>query len=930
MDFLAQLVNDTILHGTGQSFDWDNYCSHDELLDDDLFIDEDAPFYKALPHRTRNLSEAREDYGAPYLPDEESLRAVEEFWAKDERKRRLLTHLGGNVAVRDFITGAIDARTLVGLLRSQASEFGYGTLRRLAALAAKAATDTTTKSFRVDREAQLLSLRCEDAGGPRSASTILQRPDSLHPAADVSCSILKKMYDPRATCVTYDWSEIAGITDVTGARNVATLTNLICAIVMPAYSIQELLALGDSEKAVLKSCDTAATADAKDRMDEMAVLACINSMVQNFTGPSETSFVNNKENNKNMHLVCAPMRLPVFDEHPVVNVRNSPFFFPTEDPPVVASLSTASQSTLSIKQRETRNKKKLLFGEEGGVVAHVLPAVTNRTQHRHTPRSAEAAAAHIKRQDPFLQISQKERTWLLRSILSLSGSYGWFGLLTGNVQGPDVLFADTPADGIFPPNIIRKYASGVCYDDANTVANPLRNRQIDLRFDGIELAETVGNESCFRIRPASLCNNMETTSAAPKADKPWTGNVVEGTKNPFYTRSGTPCWYNPGAMSAVFGHVEFKDHVKACDNSVHVFEPLVEQSRWEANQRDKVRVLDDMIFGIRLRTTFLQTRMETEFGHTIPKCRLGTDVALSNSSVSRRREVCRVTEKVVAESMPFLDEMNGGGKKRRRVKPAQLSQLETDLAESVDALSVCFMMRDSCDNHKERFIEGECRAVAHDLTRHLYRASAKNHIKNTLIRGVKWSVTWQRPYDEYATSVLKNVPRCRLPQIMSSISGLMLLKTRDTTPRSMRHALLSAFYGEQVAGIISGVNCLEWINWCVKVYGLAPLENNNNSFNTNPAKTAAMRTTKKRLRAERGAQPDEETIMKMLDRKYGPYCYGPCKKEANETAAHVQKRKSGRVGHLDLYTIAMSCFNDNSRSVRYVGAQLKLYPVPEF
>ena len=563
----------------------------------------------------------------------------------------------------------------------------------------------------------------------------------------------------------------------------------------------------------------------------------------------------------------------------------------------------------------------------------------------------------------------------MRSILSLSGSYGWFGLVAGNIQGPDVLFSETPTDGSFPPNLVRKYNSVSCRGNA---ANPLRNRQIDLRFNGIELAETVGNEACFRICPASLCKNYETETTSPsnssessRANSSWMGNVVvEGTRNPFYTRCGTPSWYNPDAMRRVFGTVTFKDQVEVSDNTIHVYEPLVERDRWRANQLDKIRVLDDIICAITSRQKYLIKYMKKNYRQHIPinclkyttNIHMHRNMAMRNLSVGRKRKVCAITEKVVSESMPFLQSNNNNdgnrSKKRRRVveefkdeeedgKMPKLPELIAAIDESMEALSICSMLKNMCKKHKDRFIEGECRVAAHEMSRLLYRVSARNHTKNTLIRGLKWSVIWQRPYDAHATSVLKNVPRCRLPQIMSSIRDegrLVLLNTRDMTPRSTRHALLASVYGEQIAKDISTVNCLEWINWCVTVYGRGPMEDTNQIRNLNMKKSAALRETKKRLRDELDDQTNmcsQDTVLRTLENKYGAGCYGPCKKATSGDGSRVassddlvvggiKKRKTGRIGYLDMYIIAASSLGEVSGEMEAIGTKLKLYPIPEF
>nr|BDU62132.1 wsv226-like protein [Chionoecetes opilio bacilliform virus] len=927
---------------------------YDLTLEHDLVIDESDTFVLSLPHRTADHETARE-FGHPYLPDIEKLETVENFWCQ-ERKQRYLGHLKGNSVIADFINGDIDVIVFVGLLRSYATEFGYTTLKNLASIA-KDAIDLpeNTKSFTVCRNLQLSAMRSDDWGGPKAASSISKRPNSLHPAADVHCTVLSKMYDTRTQCVTYDWCEIAKVTEATSARNVAVITNLLYAILIPAYSILELLDLGFAGNALLKEYKLPpqpVNTTSKNSMDETAVLTSLNSMVQYFTGPSDLAMVSDNEKIKDMHLVCAPLRLAVFDKHPVVFVSDSDFFRETSSTyPVVASLSVPSQSTLNIKQRNARHvEKNLLCKADNGISAHIVTpktttcrrridgSITTTNQH-HIPRSVETAQAHRKRLDPHLQVTQKGRTTLLRSILPLSGSYGWFGLVTGNVQGPDVLFSETPSDGMFPPNTLRKYA-----DDANYKGddpNPLRNRYIDLRFKGIELTETIGNESCFCIRPATLCNsnNMETSpEKICKADKLWTGNVVEGTHNPFFTRSGTPSWYNPDGLEQVFGRVEYKDHVKVYDDTIHLFKHLAEQKRWEANQLDKVKVLNNVIEAINVYLNALRDVILKLFGIKIPKSRITEASTVETppaASVSRRRKMCKDTEDVISSSMCFLQPGCGDFPIAEGCKRKHYDNL---FNKGLEALSMCSMLLRMCHDNIERFIEGECRVVSHDLLRHLYKSSAKNLIRHTIMRGIKWGVTWQRPFDHHADTVLKQIPRCRLPQIMNNIKSeldLSILNSRDTTPMSTRHTFLHMMYGDRVAKSISALTCLEWIRWCVLVYVISPIDTCGKSFSSkSPVKPQEMINTKERLLGKLNNRCTPEDVESILNRRYDAGCYGPPRKQhedGDESRAPFKSRNTGRVGHLDVYTIAASCLESelDAQTIK-VGRALEIYPIIEF
>ena len=126
----------------------ENFSFEDMVMEDDgspppLFIDamewpEDVcdEFIAGLPHKSGLLKAAAEEFGSPYLPDQKSVAAVETFWAKNDRKKRYLSHLRGNIFIACFIEGMIDAKTCVGMLRSIATEYGYVSLYNVAKMAA--------------------------------------------------------------------------------------------------------------------------------------------------------------------------------------------------------------------------------------------------------------------------------------------------------------------------------------------------------------------------------------------------------------------------------------------------------------------------------------------------------------------------------------------------------------------------------------------------------------------------------------------------------------------------------------------------------------------------------------------------------------------------------------------------------------------------
>nr|AKS10608.1 wsv226-like protein [Metopaulias depressus WSSV-like virus] len=850
-------------------------------LEEDIFgsnydDDQSSEFIANLPHKKWLFEIAADEFGAPYIPDQKSVAAVENFWAKDNRKKKYLSHLRGNHFIECFINGSIDARTCVGMLRSIATEYGYGSVHNVAKMvretiaAARESKSPPNNSFCVDAN----NLLCADERLGDIAATV-KKPDSLHPLSSLENSeVFRKMKNPTTKGVSLDWTETAAVIDAASCRTVAALNNIICAIIMPAYTFDEMMALnGESELAILRQHAVDIAEDTKDVLDEMCVLACIHSLVQYFSSGSSSSSTH--------HLFSAPLRLPPFDKHPIINLKRSKFFFPDEKAEnVVATLSVPAHSTFILNNRVKRRGKKLVCEATGGVTAHILPPKSRRSKKR-TKKEMNA------RRDPFIYMSKKDRPLLTRNVLILSGNYGWFGLTLGHILSPDIFFVENNYDGLFPSSMIRKYRNKAIG------TTPLRNRLLDLRFWGVEITEALGYTSCFRIRPASLCNsnNMFTDSSSEEVKNRWTGNVVEGLENPFVTRMGYPQWYNSESLSAIFGEVDLTDHVAALDHTMDKFVKLVEgDQRWKANQEEKVSVLKNCIVLLILRLKYLANKMDTEFGEPVSSDKLeqsmnvNGEAAKISSSNTKRRQMCNITESAIIAAVQQQCR-TGGEKKKQKIseKEKTLVDLKTEFKHVVDAISMCRMLKNECNKNPKRFFEGECRIAAHDLYKYIYRNSARQYIRSSLIRGVKMSVLWRRPYDECADKAFANVPRCRIPQLVVGVENieekrrtegkdelllpdLQILNTRDVNPKPMHHILLSMTYGEELAKDISAVNCLEWMNWYTKTVGkrteeeeLVPLIRKRSLMYNNSSNNKNYNYNKKRKREE-----EEETASSII------------------------------------------------------------------
>nr|BDT63016.1 MAG: wsv226-like protein [Trachysalambria curvirostris nimavirus] len=878
-------------------------------------------FVRGLPHITMDTEVASREYGQPYLPDHESVATVEGFWSKDNRKSNYLSHLSGNVFVRSFIDGAIDAKTCVGMLRSMATEYGCRAVFNLARLCERALIpdgDLWINSFSVDREAVIASMQMEDGG-------CVRRPNSLHPLTAADSKILERLREPATECVTLDWGEAFPLVSRDGSRKVAALTNLICALIVPAYTTRDVLSLdGQAETAVLvEHCQGIAKEGwtrGKDAIDEMCVAVCINSLVQFFSDSS-------------VRLYNAPLRLSPFDHHPVINLSGCKYFYPDEpEGKIVATLSAPSQSSISLKQRMQRKEGKLLCTSALGVIARVVPPII-----KNLPNSNRSTLYRGRRRDPFIHMDKKERPLFMRSILAISGSYGRFGLMVGYTPSSNALFCESSVDGLFASHWIRRYKKGALGE------TPLRNRSIDLRFYGFELVDAPGYTSCFRIRPESLHGN-ETDK---KAQAGYHKRVVKGTSNPFYTQQGYPYWYEAHSLQDIFGVVSLCQHVQVFDGKIDRFYGLLTgDNRWIYNMRDKINVLQNCLCRLEERESRLcetitggpisQLQSTNDKGKVAGRGKIyrrRIDWTASPQSLTQRRQICNEAEWAIKEETARI--LNGetcdGTSESRNIS------LVGDLKRTENGVALYKLMLDSCCTESTRFYEGEVRLAVQELYKYMYHVSARLYVTSRLMRGTKLYSTWQRPYDKRAFRAIEEVPRCRIPHIVTRIEesesnvtssgvmnvmpGMEILKTRDINPRPTRHVLLSLVYGERVAEDISAVNCLEWIDWCTRSFGPSTLEEVTQSLPRHEGFSLNSRDTIKAILGDatlllhKLSFPEAGAKGIATDKR-------PSKKISND------KYNTGRLGRREICTIAWTSLpNELSIPAIAAGKAMGIYPI---
>nr|BDT63075.1 MAG: wsv226-like protein [Sicyonia whispovirus] len=824
-----------------------------------------SEFVAGLPHVTGDYAEA-ERFGAPYLPPGKRRKETYRFWASKDFRAQYLGHLAGNRWIGEFVRGEIDATTCVGMLRSVATAYGCGPIIRIAlsCLNTLASGYSNSNNFEVKREDLVASIN------PPWRAT---RPLSMHPEALNATNpskVVSKLLGEKTRCVALDWKDTSRELGFCDSRNVGVLTNLIYAIAVPAYTAEMILSTeGKMEQHVLRKQGMQPPIERVELLKQKSVLCAIHSLTQYFSGPVRDSDVNDDDRTRRgvpsgKHLFAAPLRLPPFDAHPVVNLENHPLF--TTDPlstdgnplRVLASVSTPAHSAVALKHRSGRRPKKLLGLSKNGIELHVLPALKDTGSRRRKKKVVRSDVMTNRQRDPLLHMATKEPPVFVRNVLAVAGNYGWFALIVGYMSSPDVLFNKTNCDGLFAPDLIRKYRS------EQITTTPLRNRRIDTRFEGLELVDAMGHTSGFRIRPASLSDDH----CGGDSDDGGLG-VIGARDNPFYTKTNRPAWYSDASLEDLFGRVTLEQHVRAFDDRIGVFEDLLEgDDRWLVNLQDKKDVLD----RCKLALTFLleaQTVMllnvhglsEQEVRDAIRDLKSATPMLTTLgkededpaarkilATETRRRELCSTAESLI-EMVPLHslveDRPEGEGhvRKARLSFPAPVRDSPHDLMEDMKktflSIDLCQFMLQSCEENKVRFFHGECREAAHEFLREVYRGAARYHVKDAHVRGTRVCLTWHRPFDAPAHRALAGVPRCKMSRLLSCIEkssgtnplptvavaagkevltlpSLMCLSTRAITPKPVRHTLLELMYGTRAAATISTLTCLSWINWCME------------------------------------------------------------------------------------------------------------------
>nr|BDT63562.1 MAG: wsv226-like protein [Pasiphaea japonica whispovirus] len=823
--------------------------------EDALYIDNDKNFINQLPHIT-GVCEDAVKYGRPYLPTNEMAKIVDGYWNTNNRKKKYLGYLCGNFAINAFVSNTIDATTCIGFLRSRATAFGYPGLKCLAEMCL---STSSNNSFTVPRKQMMAATFPEEMR--RRPSTIQQMSET--------CQVYKKLANKNTVCVTMDWSEASKKINYDYSRKVCLLQNLIVIILLPAYTMDVILDTDrELERYVLASVGQQDDRDKykynqqtkeekKNLLDDLCVLSAMSYLYTFFSGDGK--------DDKSIHLYNAPLRLPPFDDHPVINLHECPYFSDcgeTARRKVVASISTPSQSMVTLNHRVQRTPlnnvngckddkeqtsdntyNKLIGVTNSGIEVRVVkkPTATQssclRKKKREVKHSRLAQKLGEITRDPVTHMNRRERPLFLRSMLALCGSYGWFSIVLGYNPTLDVLFMGNDHDGLFSPHWIRRFRKRY------VSMTPMRNRKIDLRFHGLELADTPGNACAFRIRPASLCNSNDVYQTSPKTvKKRWTLNVLQGNRNPFFTRLLNFNWYNPSCMSDIFGDqpIYMEQHVAVFDNCLDMFSNLVRgtanENRWKANLLDKREVFNSCIFSLIIRLKcFCQClhkkHKDIEIKKKLKNVRQlrGLRAQTLCRETKQLKKLCTKVESSIIGAMEFNRNMGNEkeyntnkNKKRKVISDKKL--LQKTVASDMDALSVCYMLYDECDMNYQRFEDAEVRETAFEMVREMYRVSARLHLKDLLMRGTKMSLTWQKPYNPVAEATMSNIPRCRIPWIVhrfenrtlnEKMSTLQILETRDQVYRPIRHTLLQLVFGEKMANYVSVVTCFQWMDWCL-------------------------------------------------------------------------------------------------------------------
>nr|AWQ60397.1 wsv226 [Shrimp white spot syndrome virus] len=697
---------------------------------------------------------------------------VDHFWSQDNRKLKLLGHFCGNLYVEAFIAGSIDAETCVGFLRSQATGLGYPLLKKLALIAREDKSNTTNYNLCIDRNSMMKQV---------FSAEIDKRPSSIQNTSHTKSSpVYLKLIDRRTECLALDWLDASKRTakEIGAARKVCFLQNLIVAILIPAYTETFVLDTGNElEQQVLD--DAYFNAENKDKVDEMCVVAILSTLHNLFVRKSLPH-----------HLYNAPFRLPPFGQHPIINIENSSFF--NEDTtPILASISIPS--SMVIKHHTRKNSRW------------------------RCPNNLMTAA---------------ERSIFLRGVLTVSGDYGWFSVIVGSTIMPSVLFYGD-----------RKHLiNTVKSNNFSAITCSYWNKYMDCRSYGFEIIDTPENNCGFRIRAAIDCSNTDFHSPVTRVNKKKT-SIINAVKNPFFIRHTEPKWYNKNAMCGEVLEnvgVTLEQHVRVSDEYMDRFGSLLlgREKKWTCNYLDRIKSLETISNNLKGKIDTMCKILETKYNYKSSSLYYKQITATSDdpikmkiiASINKRRYLCNILEFAIISSEK-KDEVeedhtktgNGGCAfskyKKKQLEPKQ--HLIVKVNKYIEAFSLIKMLRNDCERNKCRFKEAEIRECANELVRELYRASARSYVHDLVLKRTNVHLTWQRPYDENANTIMSLIPKCKLHTVLydkdsRDVKLLNFLRTRDGNYNPIRHSMLELVYGEEYAKDVSTVTCFEWLKWCSK------------------------------------------------------------------------------------------------------------------
>ena len=131
-------------------------------------------------------------------------------------------------------------------------------------------------------------------------------------------------------------------------------------------------------------------------------------------------------------------------------------------------------------------------------------------------------------------------------------------------------------------------------------------------------------------------------------------------------------------------------------------------------------------------------------------------------------------------------------------------------------------VRDQCEKHSCPLIRmREMIRQVEALIEHAGKSSLRIHVRLGHIRGETMANLWCRPYDPILNEklILHEVSdEGNIHFKMVEGADLETL-ARDITPRTVRHALITAIHGTECAKAVSALNCMQWKRWSENICG---------------------------------------------------------------------------------------------------------------